>query len=285
MAPIAPAADHETHEDGAQTDFAARYGPWAVVMGASEGTGRAFSRAIAARGVRPMLIARRSAPLETLAEEIQRETGVACVTAPIDLAASDATDRMIDAVGAREVGLYVSNAGSDPHGQGFLDADVSAWADLVQRNVMTVLKSAHHFAGPMRTRRHGGLLLVNSGACYGGLATMGPYCGSKAFNLCLAEALWAELRPFGVDVLTLVLSRTDTPEFRRYMAAKGMDLPADCASPDDVARVGLERLPHGPVKNWNEEDDEAGMTSQSAAQRRERILAIEKLTRRMIGQE
>ena len=183
------------------------------------------------------------------------------------------------------MGLYISNAGGDPNGAYFLDLEVSAWTDLVQRNVMTVLTSTHHFAGPMKARGRGGILLVNSGACYGGLAMMGPYCGSKAFNLCLAEALWAELRPYDVDVLTLVMSKTDTPEFRRYMAAKGMPLPADCASADEVARVGLERLPHGPIKNWGEADDEAGMTSLSAAQRRDRIVTIEKMTRQMIGQD
>jgi len=266
-------------------DFATRYGPWAVVTGASEGTGRAFARQIAAQGVPSILIARRAAPLDALAAEIRDETGIECVTATIDLAAPDATERTIEAVGAREVGLYISNAGGDPNGAYFLDLEVSAWTDLVQRNVMTVLTSTHHFAGPMKARGRGGILLVNSGACYGGLAMMGPYCGSKAFNLCLAEALWAELRPYDVDVLTLVMSKTDTPEFRRYMAAKGMPLPADCASADEVARVGLERLPHGPIKNWGEADDEAGMTSLSAAQRRDRIVTIEKMTRQMIGQD
>jgi len=256
-------------------DFATRYGPWAVVTGASEGTGRAFARQIAAQGVPSILIARRAAPLDALAAEIRDETGIECVTATIDLAAPDAT----------ELGLYISNAGGDPNGAYFLDLEVSAWTDLVQRNVMTVLTSTHHFAGPMKARGRGGILLVNSGACYGGLAMMGPYCGSKAFNLCLAEALWAELRPYDVDVLTLVMSKTDTPEFRRYMAAKGMPLPADCASADEVARVGLERLPHGPIKNWGEADDEAGMTSLSAAQRRDRIVTIEKMTRQMIGQD
>ncbi len=266
-------------------DVAARYGPWAVIAGASEGTGRAFARQIAAHGVPSVLVARRAAPLEALADEIRVESGVACVTAAIDLAAADATEQVIAAVADRPVGLYISNAGGDPNGNGFLDLDVSAWVDLVQRNVMTVLKCTHHFAGAMRARGRGGIILVNSGACYGGLAMMGPYCGSKAFNLCLAEALWAELRPFGVDVLTLVLGKTDTPEFRRYMAEKGMPLPADCAAADDVARVGLARLPHGPIKNWGEDDDEARMTSQSAAQRRERIVAIERMTKQMIGQD
>lgn len=265
--------------------FANRYGPWALIAGASEGTGREFARQIAAQGVPSILVARRPEPLAQLATEIEADFGVRCMTASIDLAALDAAEQILAAVGDREIGLYISNAGGDPNGEYFLETDVGPWVDLVQRNVMTVLKCTHAFAGPMKERGRGGIMLVNSGACYGGLAMMGPYCGSKAFNLCLAEALWAELKPHGVDVLTLVLSKTDTPEFRRYMAAKGQSIPSDSASADEVARVGLERLPHGPIKNWGEEDDESGMASQSAAQRRERILAIQKATQAMMGQD
>jgi short-subunit dehydrogenase len=264
-------------------DFAERYGPWALVTGASEGTGREFARRIAASGLPSVLVARREAPLTALAAEIRAETGLDCVTATIDLAAADAPDELVAAVGPRDIGLLVSNAGSDPNGSLFLERDVSAWLELVQRNVMTMMACCHHLAGPMKARRRGGILLVNSGACYGGASALGPYSGSKAFMLCFAEALWAELRPHGVDVLTLVLGRTDTPEFRRLLAEKGVRPPPDLASPGEVARIGLERLPHGPIHNWGQADDAAGMSNLSATQRRERVLAIDRITGQLFG--
>lgn len=263
--------------------FAERYGPWALVTGASEGTGRDFARQLAAAGVPSVLVARREAPLTALAAEIRAETGLDCVTATIDLAASDAPDQLVAAVGAREIGLFINNAGGDPNGAFFLDRDLSAWVDLVQRNVMTMMACSHHFAGPMKARGRGGILLVNSGACYGGASTLGTYAGTKAFMLCFAEGLWAEMRPSGVDVLTLVLGRTDTPEFRRYLAEKNMPLPADAASSSEVARIGLERLPHGPIHNWGQADDAAGMSNLSAAQRRERVLMIDRITSQLFG--
>src|SRR5215510_9597527 len=96
--------------------FAERYGPWAVIAGASEGTGRAFARKIAQRGLNCILIARRDAPLKALAEQIRTESGVDCMTAAIDLSTGDAADRVAAAVGGRDVGLYVGNAGADPNG-------------------------------------------------------------------------------------------------------------------------------------------------------------------------
>jgi short-subunit dehydrogenase len=256
-------------------DFVNQYGPWALIAGASEGTGAAFAHRLAAQGFKLILIARRAEPLADLAAILRADHGVECVTAQIDLAASDAVAAIANVCKGREIGLYISNAGGDPNGAGFFQTDVTAWTDLVMRNVLTVVQTAHMLGGPMRQRGRGGILLVGSGACYGGASGLGVYAGSKAFDLCFGEGLWAELRPHGVDVLNLILGRTDTPELRRWLASKGAPLPDGLACVDDVARIGLERLPHGPVHNWGLADDEQGPMPQSAAARRNRILAIE----------
>lgn len=258
--------------------FADRYGPWAVIAGASEGTGRAFARQIAAQGVNCVLIARRKETLEVLAKQIQDENGVKCVIATIDLAAVDAFEHIRAAVGSREVGLFVSNAGADTTNTLFLDSPVDDWVDQVNRNVLTVMCCCHLFGGQMRSRGRGGILLVGSGSCYGGASFMAVYSGTKAFDLCFGEGLWAELQPHGVDVLNLILGRTDTPAFRNTLARQGLPVPPDLASPDEVAEVGLSRLQLGPVHNWGQEDDQAGFAPTSAASRRARIKAIDAAT-------
>jgi short-subunit dehydrogenase len=268
---------------GETMTFVERYGPWAVVAGASEGTGRAFARKIASNGVPCILIARRADPLAALAETIHKESGLVCATAVIDLASPDAVDQIVAAVEDREVGLFVSNAGADPNGARFLDRDMDLWLDHVRRNVITTMSCCHHFGKLMRARRKGGLLLVNSGACYGGASFMAAYSASKAFTLNFGESLWAELRPHGVDVLNLVLGRTDTPAFRALLAEKGLPVPPDLASPDDVAQIGLDRLPQGPVYNWGLADDVAGYAPTSAGIRRSRILAIDVATKQVYG--
>jgi uncharacterized protein len=263
--------------------FALRYGPWALILGASEGTGRAFAHKIAANGVPCILVARREKPLTALAQEIRAESGVDCITATVDLAAPDAFDRIVAAVGQRDVGLFVNNAGSDPHGSYFLDADIAAWLDLIQRNVVTMTRCCHYFGGLMRGRRKGGLLLVNSGACYGGSSFMAAYSGTKAFTLCFGESLWAELRHDGVDVLTLIMSITDTPMLRALLAKNGLPVPAMAADAAAVADIGLARLPHGPVYNWGFEDEAAAFGLLSAAERRKRVLVVEASSAKVFG--
>lgn len=260
-----------------------RYGPWAVIAGASEGVGREFARQLAAAGIPSVLVARRAAPLEALAREIRNDSGVECVTAAIDLAADDALQRLVDAVGEREVGLYIHNAGADPNGARFLDRDIEHWLTLAKLNVLAAMRHCHHFAAPMRARRRGGIILVGSGACYSGGNFMAAYSACKAFELCLGEGLWAELRTHHVDVLYMVLGTTDTPALRALLASKGMPVPAGLASPEAVAAAGLARLPFGPVYNYGFDDDDAGFAPTSASARRARILAIDEASKYIFG--
>jgi short-subunit dehydrogenase len=264
--------------------FRDTYGPWAIVAGASEGTGRSFAHSLARRGVNCLLVAKRG-PLEEVADEVRAQHGVDCVTAHIDLAAADATRRMIEAAGDREIGLYVANAGSDRIGSRFLDHDIAGWHKLLQLNVVTTMQACHHFGGAMRERGRGGLILVNSGACYGGASILATYAGCKGFLLTFAEGLWAELRPYGVDVLTIALDRTDTPTLRGLLERSGQPIPSDLAAPAAVAETALERLPHGPIHNWGQADDEVGFAWASAAARRARVLEIDARSSAIFGKK
>lgn len=255
-------------------DFAKKYGPWALIAGASEGTGAEFARQLAEKGINLILVARRQGPLDALSAQIAAAHGVECVTAAIDLALPDAVDRMAEAAGRREVGLLLLNAGADPNGSMFLDNDLANWDVLVARNVSNVMGACHRFGRSMRERGRGGILVVGSGACYAGLPGISVYGATKAFDLLLCESLWAELKPHGIDVLHYVIGRTDTPAHRELMEARGMAIPEDLASSEEVARIGLAHIAQGPVKNWDLADDDAGWAVTSAGQRRARIEAI-----------
>lgn len=262
----------------ARTEFGERYGPWALITGASEGTGSAFALRLADEGISSILVARREGPLEETAAQI-RARGADCVTLTADLASPDAAEAIVAAVGGRDVGLFVANAGADTNGALFLAGGLADWQRLVQLNVGTTMALAHHFGRRLRERGRGGIILVGSGACYGGLNGIAVYCAVKGFLLNFGEALWAELRGHGIDVLNLILGRTDTPAHRRLMERNGQPIPTDMATSDEVARVGLAQLPHGPVFNWGQSNDMAGYAPNSPDDRRARIVAIEEISR------
>jgi short-subunit dehydrogenase len=234
--------------------FDARYGPWAVVAGASEGVGAALAGAVAARGVHVVLIARRQAVLDDVAASIRAQSGVEARAVAIDLADDDAMARIVAATAGLEVGLVAYCAGADPNYEPFLANPVDTAVAMVQRNCAVPVQMCHHFAGPMAARGRGGIVLVGSGAGLVGAPNVAAYAATKAFDMVLGEALWAELHDQGIDVLSLVLGLTDTPALRRLLARRGVlagpddDRPIPGAvSADDVARDALEHLADGPT--------------------------------------
>ena len=249
-----------------------KYGPWAVITGASDGTGAAYARQLAANGLNLLLIARRRELLEALAQEIEEAHGIATRTASVDLYQPGAGQQVASAARDLEVGLYVSNAGADANSARFLDAPLDAWRGLIQRNVFTVTELVYHFAATMRQRGRGGILLMSSGTALGGQPGVAVYCATKAFDLNLAEALWAELGPFGIDVLGAVCPAMDTPSLQSLLGANGLTLPG-LYDPDEVVRTLLARLPDGPthVFPFGPDAPRAGEIEQA---RRERVAAM-----------
>lgn len=262
-----------------------RYGPWAVIAGASEGLGAEFARHLAAAGINCVLVARRAQVLDRLAAELRQEFGIEAIAAPIDLAEPTATERMLAAVGDRPIGLFIFNAGGDGHATKYLDKGAQDWMPLVRRNVLTLMESVHAFGARMVSTKRGGIILVGSDAAFGGVSRLGVYSATKAFGLNLGESLWAELAPKGVDVLNLVIGATDTPTLREVLRQK--DIPAESlvlARTDDVVPAALARLGAGPTLIYGFADDDSD-TVKSSGSRRKRILDNGKFLSLFFGED
>ena len=259
--------------------FASRYGPWAVITGASDGTGAAFARQLAAAGLNLLLIARRLAPLQEFAEQLRADTGVAVRTASIDLFQPGAAAQIIAAATGLEIGLLVSNAGADTNGATFLDAPLDAWRALIQRNVVAITELAYAFAAPMRARGRGGIILMSSAAGLGGQPGAAVYGATKAFDLHFGESLWAELHPAGIDVMVGVCPPMNTPSLQRLLARHGLELPA-LYDPAAVTAALLEHLPHGPLHLFQWGPDDAAAIEQA---RRARIAQVTEVAKTFFG--
>ena len=188
--------------------FAARYGPWALVAGASEGIGAAFAEAIAQRGVNVALVARRGPPLEALADRLTADHHVETLRIAADLA--NGIDAIPAALGDREVGIVVANAALSLLGP-FLSEPLAAHLQEIDINCRAPLALAHEFGHHMVLRRRGGIILMSSLAGFQGGPNIANYAATRAYTAILAEGLWAELRHHGVDVLACCAGATTTP--------------------------------------------------------------------------
>jgi short-subunit dehydrogenase len=253
-------------------ELAGTYGPWCVIAGGSDGVGVAFAHGVAARGMNVVLVARRAAVLDAAADEIRQKHRVEVRTLALDLSRTDALAELVQATADLEVGLFVYNAGGDDRSAAFLDKELDVHLALVRRNCQSVLEAAYRFGGPMVARGRGALVLVTSGAAWAGGATLAAYGATKAFDLILAESLWAEWRASGVHVLGLVLGATDTPSLRRVFDAKGKSYGA-LADPNDVAEQALDHLADGPTWICGSHNPTGGSPFGALA-RRDAVLAM-----------
>ncbi|OBK53157.1 SDR family NAD(P)-dependent oxidoreductase [Mycobacterium sp. 1081908.1] len=232
--------------------FATKYGPWALVAGASDGLGAAFAAGLAQRGVNVVLLARRQSALDAVAAEIHSKHAVETRPLAIDLAQPGAASAIAAATSDLEIGFLVYCAGADPNYEPFLANPIEAAEAMVQRNCMVPMQLCHHFAPAMVERGSGGIVIFGSGAGLAGGSNMVAYGASKAFDMVFAEALWAELHDKGVDVVGLILGKTDTPALRRLEHRRGQigspdDTPPGSATVDDVIAEAFENLTNGPT--------------------------------------
>jgi uncharacterized protein len=225
-------------------DFANRFGPWAVIAGGSDGIGASFAREAATRGLNVALIARRLEPLKAFADELAKTHGVETRAVQADLTDPSATASIAAATDDLDVGLFVYNAGSSRGAGRFLDHPVDDALFLVELSCRGPVLLAHHFGGRLKARKRGGLILMSSMASLAGSGFQATYAATKAFDTALAEGLWIELAPEGVDVLGVLAGATRT----ETMLEQEPEAFEVAMNPDEVAQGAFDHLGKGP--NW-----------------------------------
>lgn len=226
----------------ADPSFLARYGPWALLGGSCQGIGLELARALGARGVNLLLLDRREDLLPARCDELARAHGVEAVAVPLDLGERSAGVRIRELAESREIGLGVACAAVGGVGP-FLSEPLDAHRERLAVNCGGALSLAHGLAPAMVRRGRGGLVFFSSMAGLQGTGWVASYAATKAFDLALAEGLWYELRPHGVDVLAVLPGSTDTPGMR---SSHPRDDRVHYMSAADVAAEALHALGGGP---------------------------------------
>ena len=222
------------------TDLA-KYGPWALIIGGSEGVGAAFARKLAADGFKLVLVARKLEPLQQLSKELAAN-GSEVRIASVDLSKHDSLQRVREVTDDIEVGMLIYNAGANNTRGNFVELDPEVYRSVINITVIGQSEFARHYGGLMRERRRGGIILAGSLSGYMGSASLAAYTAAKAFSRVFTESLWVECAPMGIDVLHLNIGFTATPA----MARLGINLSAATA-PEIVAQEGLDNITNGPI--------------------------------------
>ena len=230
------------------TDLMDRYGPVALVTGASSGIGRGFAEELAERGFDLVLTARRTGRLEELAGLLHQRHGTRSQICPVDLAQPDAPATLYKMVAGRDIGLVVSNAGFSVRGaHETLDGD--ELTEMLTVNCHAPLHLARLFLPALKARgadgQGAGFIMVSSIEALMGCPMSAAYAAMKAMVLHLAEGLYAEAAGSGVDILACCPGATDTEAGLR--AGVDMAKLANVQQPRELAVSTLDNLANGPA--------------------------------------
>ena len=226
-----------------------KYGPWALVTGASSGLGAEFARQLANEKLNVLLVARRRDRLESLAQQIESTSSVQTRVIDADLTAEGECSRVIRETKDLEVGLLVNNAGYGMSGYYHL-LDPDRQVKMTVLNCVVPVLLTNHYLPKMIERGRGGLIFLASTAGYQATASFGTYGATKAFNLMLGESLWKECGGYGVDSLAVSPGFTQT-EFTDVADIKDAGA-FRVATADSVVAAAIRNLGRKPsfVHGW-----------------------------------
>jgi len=187
-----------------------------------------------------IIVARRLDRLQTLKAELSASHGIEVETLSLNLSDENATDRIVECVGDRDIGLIVSNAGNSlPKGEFTADSR-NVVEDIFNLNARLPTLLVHSLLPRLIRRGRWGIIFTGSVEGEVPLAYSSVYPATKAYLYSLGQCLYGELKSAGVDVLVLVPGATATDALTRQ-GLKPADLP-NVMDPADVSALALEEL-------------------------------------------
>lgn len=223
-----------------------RYQGAALITGASAGLGEAFARHCASEGMDVVMVSRRRERLELLADIVRNEYGVRALIVVQDLTQPEAPQAIKDACDAAgwTIGLLVNNAGFGSYSP-FHETDSDWQNSIVEVNCKVPVALTSIFLPGMVERGNGGLVFLASTAAYQPAPMLAVYGASKAFSRMLGEALYTELKPLGIDALTLSPGFTKT-EFHTVARVKHLPPSEMFRQPEQVVATCFKALGNRP---------------------------------------
>ena len=215
----------------------------ALITGASSGIGETFARELATNQTDVILVARTQAKLEQLAKELQTQYQIKTEVVVQDLTVPGAGKILFDAVTAKglTVDFLINNAGFGDYGK-FGDRPLDKQLTMIQLNVTVLTELTGLFLPAMKQRNSGTIINISSIAGFQPLPYMSVYAASKAFVLNFTEALWAENKDSGVNILALCPGPTESEFFKRA------EFPATFAAGNNNSLTSAEEVVQEALK-------------------------------------
>jgi uncharacterized protein len=176
---------------------------FALITGASQGLGRVFARALAARGQNVILVTRSRGKLENLANELRRSRLILAEVFEFDLTSPWAGQRLAQQLRDRnvKVNLLINNAGFGVRGE-FRNLTLQRQMEMLYLNNDAAVRLAYSLLRSLMEHPSAGIINVSSAAGFQPVPYASLYAATKSFLTNFSLGLQQELRSSGVRVVT-----------------------------------------------------------------------------------
>lgn len=210
----------------------------ALITGASSGLGKALSIALSKQGIPLLLTARSEDKLSALASSLP----TACEILPCDLTLREDRLKLIAYIQKKQPDLIINNAGFGLYGPA-TSLPLEALEEMVEVNVEALMELSVEGAKALQSAQKTGTILnISSATAFFPYPTFCVYAATKAFVNTFSMGLDAEMKKFGIRVLTVCPGQIDT-EFRKR-ASQGFPQKKDriSLSAERAAELILKQL-------------------------------------------
>lgn len=183
-------------------NFLSKYGPWAIITGASSGIGEEYAKQLSAIGMNLILVARRADRLSELCSLLEKNHNIQCRFIECDLSADGFEQKIIEATANLDVRLLINNAGMNIEGD-FYRGGLERNLQMTKLNMIAPFILSYHFAKKMADNNGGGIIFTGSISSFKGLPYLTHYAATKAYILQLAEGMNYEFKDKKVDIMCL----------------------------------------------------------------------------------
>ncbi|XP_064399136.1 very-long-chain 3-oxoacyl-CoA reductase-B-like [Halichondria panicea] len=183
-----------------------KYGPWAVVTGASEGIGRGYALELARQGLNVVLMSRSQEKLDKVATEIKaRYAGREVRVVPVDFSqGAEIFPQIAENVQDLDIGILVNNVGlSSEYPEMFLKMSIERMRKMVELNIQALMHMSHVIMPQMVAKGRGLVINLSSSSAIRNTVMLAVYGSTKSFVEFFSTSLSLEYASKGIIVQTV----------------------------------------------------------------------------------
>lgn len=173
----------------------------ALVTGGGQGLGQAICRRLAAEGAHVVVTDLNEAAARSTAAEIVAATGRQTLGLKVDVTDEAQVESIVNATLEKfgRLDIAVANAGILLAGE-LTEFPADKWRAVIEVNLTGYFLLAKHAAGPMKARRSGAIIQINSKSGKKGSYKNSAYAASKFGGIGLTQSIALDLAEYGVRV-------------------------------------------------------------------------------------